>query len=199
MKHNNDMPNKETKPSIRIIVGGPPNSGKSTFAESMNRALQNQNIDAEAIDLDIFSPTLDYVKGNITKEEREQQKRKNVTKEDIEDIVKRFTECGTEHQVIIGDAPGGISEESKPIFKAATHGIIICREDEIQQLDSWITFFNEIHIPLVAVVISKIDGEESVESSDLIRVVLVKLDKNNIRITETMMVMATLLRDKIGI
>jgi Mrp family chromosome partitioning ATPase len=40
---------------IRIIIGGPPNSGKSTLAESLAVALRALGVDAYAEDLDLAS------------------------------------------------------------------------------------------------------------------------------------------------
>lgn len=184
--------------AIRIIVGGPPNSGKSTFSESLVRALQDQGVDAESIDLDLWSPTLDFLQGKITKEQRDEQKRKSITSKETKEAYRRFKDSSQEHDVIVGDAPGGISKESKQICKAATHGIIVCRDDKTDQIKAWQDFFDDIGVDVVAVIISKINNSEDITSNDPLKAVLVDLNRQP-KVTPVLRVFATLLREKLGI
>jgi signal recognition particle GTPase len=190
---------KEKKPSIRIVVGGPPNSGKSTFSECIARALQDLDIDAESIELDVFAPTLDYIKRKITREERDKRKQEPVTKEKIEKAVKRFKSASNKHDIVIGDAPGRISKESKLLCRIATHGIIICREDESSEIENWKSFFEELNIPIVVVIISKLDGEESIIPSEMIHATLVNLHREQIQITEYIRLLSVLLKERLPI
>lgn len=183
--------------SIRVIIGGPPCSGKSTFAESITRALQNIGIDTDRVDLDLWSPTLDFIRGDITKEERDLQKRRNVTKGEADEASRRITVFSENHDIVICDGPGGISEESELIFKAATHGIIVCRDDGIEKIEEWEKFFEKIGISLVAVVISKLDGDEKVSDLSPIKAELVNLDRTP-RVTPTMMQLAYALKRTLG-
>lgn len=184
--------------AVRIIVGGPPNSGKSTFSESLVRFLQDQGADAESIDLDLWAPTLDYLQGKITKERRDSQKRGSITAKDAKEAHDRFKDASKEHDVIVGDAPGGISKESKQICKAATHGIIVCRDDKTDQIKTWNMFFGDIGIDVVAVVISKRKGAEKITSTGTLEAVLVGLNRQP-RTTPVLVTFATLLREKLGI
>lgn len=184
--------------AIRIIVGGPPNSGKSTFSESLVRALQDQGVDAESIDLDLWSPTLDYLQGNITKKQRDKQKRKSITIKDAKEAHSRFKDVSKEHDVIVGDAPGGISKELKQICKAATHGIIVCRDDKTNQIKTWQGFFEGIGVDTVAVVISKINNNEEVTSYEPLEIVLTDLNRQP-KVTPVLRIFVTLLREKLGI
>ena len=61
--------------SARIVIGDPPNSGKSTLAESLARALRSLGVDACAEDLDLASPTLAFIRGEMGWEERPGDKR----------------------------------------------------------------------------------------------------------------------------
>ncbi len=55
---------------VSIIIGGPANSGKSTLAESLARALRRLGVDAFAEDLDLASPTLEFIRGTKGWEQR---------------------------------------------------------------------------------------------------------------------------------
>ena len=46
--------------STRIVIGGPPNSGKSMLAENLARALRSFGVNAYTEDRDLPSPTLEH-------------------------------------------------------------------------------------------------------------------------------------------
>ena len=184
--------------SIRLILGGPPNSGKSTLAAAIVMAMQEGQIDADWEDLDPWAPTMDYLRGNISKEQRDAQKRKSISKQEISEIVKRFTDKAKKHQVLIADAPGGMSAESEAIYKAASHAIIICRQDKKGELAKWRDFLEKLGVELVAIIISKLDGNENIQTNDLIEAELVGLDRNP-RLSPATRQLASLLKSKLGI
>jgi AAA15 family ATPase/GTPase len=103
---------------IRIIIGGPPNSGKSTLAESLAVALRALGVDAYAEDLDLASPTLEFIKGEKGWEQRRGTK-KEWTPELAKEAAALFEETSTKHALVIGDAPGKITSESKTIAEKA--------------------------------------------------------------------------------
>jgi len=179
-------------------VGGPPNSGKSTVVESLVRALQNQGVDAESVDLDPWAPTLALIQGKITREERDRQKRQNITDADARKVAERFRSASVRHRVIMGDAPGGISKTSKIIYQEATHAILVCREDGQKDIETWKSFFKELKVDLIAIVISKLDGDEEVTSNDLIHASLVKLEREP-KNTPAIAALASLLRTKLAV
>jgi ribosome-binding ATPase YchF (GTP1/OBG family) len=68
-----------------IIIGGPPNPGKSTFVSSMKRALWEIGVKVSPAELDLWAPTLEFLEGKISKQERDSRKQKEVTKEEAEE------------------------------------------------------------------------------------------------------------------
>jgi CRISPR-associated protein Csx3 len=160
-------------PEIRIIIGGPPNSGKSTLVNSLKRALWEIGVKVNSAELDLWAPTLEFLEGKITKEERDSRKQKKVTKEEAEEASKRLVEASQDGSIAIGDCPGKMSEELKIIVKNATHAIILCRVDQIQEMESWRKFFSEAGIPIIAELVSDLEGDEAVQimGSKLIRAV----------------------------
>jgi len=184
--------------TIRIILGGPPHSGKSTLAERIARAFQDQGVNAEAIDLDLWSPTLEAIRGEITPQKRESLKRKNITVKEAKEAAIRFREKSKVHDIVIGDAPGGISEESEHIYKSATHGIIVCSEERRAELDQWTSFFKRIHLELIVLVISGTEGEDTVLSNGVINAFLVNLDGTP-SVTPGTRILVSHLRKRLGI
>jgi len=183
---------------IRIVVGGPPHSGKSTFSERLSRAFQNQNIDAEAVDLDEWARTLAFVKKEITKEQRDEQKRKNVTEEDMQKAAQRFRDASEKHDVVIGDAPGGISSLSEIVVGTATHGIIVCKDDEPEAIVRWREFFARNNVTLLGIVHTSLTGNEGIQQNNPIEAKLVNLDQTP-TITPVIVSITTLLRRQLGI
>jgi MinD-like ATPase involved in chromosome partitioning or flagellar assembly len=184
--------------AVVIIVGGPPNSGKSTFSESLVRALQNQGVSAEAIDLDPWSPTLRFIKGEISKEERDSLKQSKISEKDIQDAVARLKRAGKNHDFVIGDSPGGISDDIRPIYRLATHAMILCREDKRTEIDKWKVFFSTMNLLIVATIITRTSGLEQMRGGDLIEGTLVGLDRTPID-TPAIRSLASILRGKFGL
>jgi CRISPR-associated protein Csx3 len=146
----------------------------------LKRALWEIGVNVNSAELDLWAPTLEFLEGKISKQERDSRKQKKVTKEEAEEASKRLVEASQDGSTAIGDCPGKMSEELKIIIKNATHAIILCRRDQIQEIDSWRKFFSEMGIPIVAELVSDLNGNEDVQLSGkgLITGRLVGLDRD---------------------
>lgn len=184
---------------IGIVMGGPPNSGKSTFSLRLTRALEDQGIDVHKEDFDIWSPTIEYLEGKITAEEREAKKRKDITEKDAQKAAKLFEKLLNAHSLVIGDGPGKISNESEIILKNAQYGIIICRDDKQEEIKIWKEFFEKIGITVIGIVISKTNGSEKITLNSLIEAEFTDLSRENTQVTSNTRAFASLLRSKLGI
>jgi len=182
--------------SVRIIIGGPPNSGKSTLAESLAIALRSLGVNAYAEDLDLASPTLEFIRGKKGWEQRQGAK-KEWTPRLAKKAAAIFEEASTRHVVVIGDAPGKITDESKMIAKKANCAIILCREDCKDEIMNWRRFFRELHIPVICVAVSKLTGAGNVEKKRVIKATLTGLDRKP-KTDGVMTGLALIIKERLG-
>lgn len=89
----------------KIIIGGPPHSGKSSMMVLMKNNFRQKGINTGLIDLDYASPTLEWLEGEETKENRDLRKQP-WTPELAEKAKADFIEVDKKFKVTLGDAPG---------------------------------------------------------------------------------------------
>lgn len=79
-----------------------------------------------------------------------------------------FEKASTKHAVVIGDAPGKISNESKAIAKKTNYAIILCRDDCKEEIGNWRKFFAKLGVSVICIAVSKMTGAGNVERKDII-------------------------------
>ena len=181
--------------AVRIVIGGPPNSGKSTLAESLARGLRQLGVDAYAEDLDLASPTLEFIRGAKGWGQRVSAKQE-WTPELADKAAAKFEEASKKHAVVIGDAPGKITGESEKIAKKADYALILCREDRKKEIEDWQKFFQRLAIPVVGIFISKLAGVGRVEKKDVIRATIVGLNRTP-KMDEVITSLAALIKEEL--
>ena len=185
------MNGMDTDSNIRIVIGGPPNSGKSVFAIHLFRALREIGIRTYHSDYDPYSPSREFILGKKSKEEREKLK-KDVTSKEAKELASNFQEKYVNYDIVIGDLPGRISEILDILASAGTHGLIVCSDEKEEQIQEWKKVFKKLNINIICIVktnlvdFDKVDEERSddgvvfVEISGLKREDLSKNVPNNI-------------------
>ena len=141
----------DTDSNIRIVIGGPPNSGKSIFAVYLFRALREMGIRAYHYDYDPYSPTRELILGMISKEDRERLKT-DVTSKGAKIFAGNFQEKFVNYDIVIGDLPGRISEILDILASAGTHGLIVCSDEREEQIQEWKNVFRKLNINIICIV-----------------------------------------------
>ncbi len=163
---------------IRIVVGGPPHSGKSTFALYLERALQDLGTDAYNYDYDPWGETKRYAEGLISKEERDGTK-KIPTEKETRLCVKEF--ASLPNRLVIGDLPGKPTDITEILVSVGTHAVILCKDDELDKIKEWEKLFNRKNIKILAILTSNQTGQENIEEENGIIVGRISnLDVSNI-------------------
>ena len=133
-------------------------------------------VDAYAEDLDLASPTLEFIKGKKGWEQRLGEKRE-WSMELAKEAASILLSASEKHEVVIGDAPGKITAESKEIAKHATHAIILCREDCAAEIKNWQDFFAQLGPQTICIAISKMHGTGHVKNKVIIDAAIIGLDR----------------------
>jgi hypothetical protein len=142
------------------------------------------------------SPILEFIKSKKGWEQRQGTK-KEWTPELAEKAAALFEEASTKHALVIGDAPGKITDESKTITEKAHYAIILCRIDSKNQIKDWQSFFKGLRIPVICVAVSKLTGKGNVEKKSCIKATLIGLDRTP-KTDEVMVNLALLIKEKLG-
>lgn len=141
---------------IPIVIGGSPNSGKSTFTASLTIAMKRLAYDCyqegitdselkiDVAELDVVSPT---VAGIYTKSKRPVRKKYPMTEEGVNQAVALFTTKTSENNVVLGDLPGGTPDRfTRMLARPGQFSIIVDRHYG-EELKPWRNVFAELDLP----------------------------------------------------
>lgn len=138
--------------SIRIVIGGIANCGKSTLTASIYREMQTRGISAGIHELDVFENTLPYILGVESWEQRIKVKSGDWSNPRISQAINAFTR--DENHFVLGDLTGIIDGLLEKMVENADSAIVIGKDQ--QSLQDWLEFFNSQKIPVIIKVISYI-------------------------------------------
>lgn len=109
-----------------------------------------------------------------------------------------FEKASAQYAVVISNAPGKISNESKAIAKKANYAIILCRDDCKEEIGNWRKLFAKLNVSVICIAVSKMTGASNVKRKDIIRATLVGLDRTP-RVDEVTISLALLIKEKLGL
>jgi len=136
----------------RIVIGGPPHSGKSTFMVLLERRLERMGVDVKLIDLDYASPTVEWLKGM-----EGDRKKQPWTPMLAQQAKSDFLETSKTTDVVLGDSPGKITDVTRTLTRGTDGAIILSRDD--MESRKWKRFFRRTRIPIICVLDSDLFGK----------------------------------------
>jgi hypothetical protein len=145
---------------VRIIVGGPPHSGKSTLMNLIEDKMNQYGVSVELRDLDFSAPT--DLKGGFD----EDRKKIDWTPELAEEAATYFDE-DSENRVILGDSIGLISRINEIVSEPADVAILLVSgsqgDDDRTYRDAikkWMQYYDDIDKPVLMVIRSSMNPED---------------------------------------
>ena len=147
---------EKLKKGIKIVIGGPPHSGKSVFIEALTQNLDKDNTFSFSAAPDGEGPWLQrhYDDPEVVKF---RQKGK-FTPEFVADRKKKINDW--EGPLMIIDVGGRTSEENAQMIKGATHAIILA--GDLSKVAEWRDFFEENNIEVIAKLHSHYQGNKDI-------------------------------------
>lgn len=143
----------------RYLIGGPSNSGKSTFILSVAEALKGAGLEAASIELDVWSNSYPAFRGEVTFEAR--PKRFDANPRDLwwrEALAPRIADYLREDRdIAFGDLPGVLGAANSWTCERVwekTDGAIVVAKDE-RGIKEWKRFFeSDFRLPVIAALLS---------------------------------------------
>ena len=136
---------------LRVIIGGPPHSGKSTLMNLLEDRFRYYQIPVELLDLDLSSPT--PLKTGFT-----EQREKKTWTSTLADEARSMFEEAEGVQVVLGDSVGLISEINEIISQPADVAILLVSGGHgdydttyRKVVRKWKEYYEDIHKPLLVV------------------------------------------------
>ena len=134
----------------RIVIGGDPHSGKSTFMALLHDELKSKKLDVELFELDAAAGDVQRFKTGKRIEKRPW------TPELAKQTHESFIRQARNNDLTLGDTPGKVSSVTRTVTQGAHGAIVLYRDDTSRR--RWLSFFGHKRIPVIAQVDSKLIG-----------------------------------------
>lgn len=158
---------------IGIVIGGPPQSGKSTLAVSLVAEMQNWittlqtrrdfeglNVTVGRCTLDLATPTTEAIAegwANIDSQKLTSMKQP-WTPRLAKRAQERFLESRGKYNIVVGDLPGRVTEITELLVSTADACIILSNDWDIVQKE-WIPLMNTAGVPIISKVRRRETGD----------------------------------------
>lgn len=134
--------------TTRLLIGGPSNSGKSTFVLSLVEYLRGAGLTANAHELDVWSNSYVAFRGEIPFEGR--PKRQGLDWDWQTPLKERLDAFNADDATFVfGDLPGKLDEAiAHTCANASAHGALVISR-KLDAIPEWETFFEKNGVPVL--------------------------------------------------
>jgi GTPase SAR1 family protein len=149
---------------MKVVVGGPPHSGKSTFTAGLIERIRERkrkrgfNISFNWLSLDITDNSLAYLlddTGDISRRNEEIEWNEETAR------VRRSTFESRDEQLVIADAPGQLTDELDIVMEPADIMIVLASDENSEMVEKWEQRAENLDIEVIKTVITVLDsGQE---------------------------------------
>ena len=147
---------------LRIIIGGPPHSGKSTLMHLLENKFNEYHVPVELVDMDLSAPTDLRSKEGFTRTRDKRDWTLDLAKE-----AQLLFEDAEGSDVVLGDSVGLISSITAILSQPADVAILIASGNKGDDhnvyrkvIHKWKDFFGHLRKPLLVVVRSSMNPDE---------------------------------------
>lgn len=141
---------------MKVVIGGPPNSGKSTFTVALFRTLdRDQSFSVELRSLDPVDQTVPWLLDESGTVER---KPDDVDFDDYEELIEDVTEANA--QIVLSDAPGRLEPPIRDLLEPMDELLILANDDSTDKVDEWVAVAEELDVNVHSKFITYLDPDE---------------------------------------
>ena len=138
---------------IRIVIGGDPHSGKSSFMRMLELDLKEKNINVKLFELDVGS-------GDVKRFTVGTRIKKIPWTDEIAHKANiNYIRASEKYDVTLGDTPGKITQHTSIVTNNANAAIILAKDEDAKR--RWINFFNKRGITILTIINSKMFSGET--------------------------------------
>lgn len=126
---------------MRVVVGGPPHSGKSTVTASLIKAIRERqrnrsyHLSFSWVPLDV---TDNSIAGLLNPEDEDIESKRDLDWTEERADERRAMFNARDEQLVIADSPGQISDELKIVIEPADAIIILSSYENREEIEDWI-------------------------------------------------------------
>jgi len=155
--------------SLRVVVAGPPHSGKSTFSAALIDAIRDRkrgqsfNISFDYVSLDLEDNSLNAILNDGPEKLEGEWTEENVNE-------RRDSFRSKPYQLVLADSPGKITPELKTLIQPADMMILLINDEKKNEISDWKRVANDVGLEVVFRLVTlapEADGDLGWEGGDM--------------------------------
>jgi CRISPR-associated protein Csx3 len=162
-----DLPTQESPQPMKVVLCGPPHTGKSCLREGLKQAMLTRYRERTSPYPYILTACPDgegsWFSGTAAKSPELADELKKKYKADFTpEFSQKMSSWLSAIQLplTIVDIGGRITDDNRLIMKPATHAVILWRRDKPEQLQEWLEFCKDLGLSVLAILESDYHGKE---------------------------------------